>query len=282
MSNNTGNDEYKALAVKVSLWAQRHGIPGASPAILTKLARMIAQRRNPAMVEKFIRQYNINYTQASKCSANNTARSCAVKYGSLNDFFTRQIRGITIDNSPIVSPATCKCMLFDTFESSRIWVKGRLWSASRLLRKPATFEDYAVGIFRLRPADYHRFHVPISGVITSIQHIQGGYLSVDPAVVTKRDVFTENNRVVVSIDSAYGQYEFVAIGAAGVGKVVIFAKEGDAVNAGDMLGAFEFGGSTTVVLVPNPNQGVVWDQTIARNSSEGQETYVQVGNAVSA
>jgi len=279
--SNTQN-EYKALAVRISLWGQRHGIPGASPAILTKLARRIAIRRNPRMVENFIRQYGIDYTRAEKCSMQNTPGSCAVKYGSLNDFFTRKMRGIRIENGAIVSPATCKAILFNSWTESRIWVKGQLWSAPRLLRQPASFDEYAVGIFRLRPADYHRFHSPVAGIIASVKHIHGGYLSVDPAVVTKRDVFTENNRVVVEIESdVFGRCFFVPVGAAGVGAVTITSKVGDRLRAGDMLGSFEFGGSTTVVLIPNPARARIWAPDITAASHAARETYLEVGTKVS-
>jgi phosphatidylserine decarboxylase len=281
-SKDTSN-EYKALAVRLSLWGQKHGVPGASPAVLTKLARHVATRSNPELVERFITQYGIDYKQAEKCSATNTAKTCAVKYGSLNDFFTRKIRDIKIDDSSIVSPATCKAVVFDTFDGSKIWVKGQRWSAARMLRQPDEhLSDYAVGIFRLRPADYHRFHAPVSGKIVSIDHIRGGYLSVDPVVVHHRNVFTENNRAVVGIQSPeFGLCHFVAVGAAGVGAVKIYPKVGASLKAGDMLGSFEFGGSTVVVLIPATGRAV-WRKDLASKSLQGQETYVHVGEAVSS
>ena len=276
-------NEYKALAVKLSLWGQHRKIPGSSPAILTRLARRIATRRNPRLVEKFIRRYSIQYAQAEKCSSANTPGSCARAYGSLNEFFTRRIKGITIaSGAAIVSPATCKAVVFDAFEGSRIWVKGQLWSAPRLLREPASFAAYAVGIFRLRPADYHRFHAPVAGVVASLKHIRGGYLSVDPVVVGARDVFTENNRVVVELESAiFGSCYVVAVGAAGVGRVVITAHVGDTLRAGDPLGAFEFGGSTVVVLIPNAAGARVWAPELVQQSARGEETFVTVGSRAS-
>ena len=52
MENN-----YKSLAVKLSLWAQGHGVPGASPVWLTKLAKRIADSKNPTLIEHFIKTY---------------------------------------------------------------------------------------------------------------------------------------------------------------------------------------------------------------------------------
>lgn len=275
MENN-----YKSLAVKLSLWAQGKGVPGASPKWLTQLAKRIADSKNPKLIEHFITTYKIDYTSANKCSKSNTAKNCAVKYGTLNDFFTRRIP-YTVESGNIVSPATCKCMVFDTFPDSKIWVKGEKWSASRLLRMPLTYDKYAVGIFRLRPADYHRFHSPVRGVIAFINEIDGGYLSVDPEIVHKRNVFTENNRVVLGIVSPiYGLCYYVAVGAAGVGRVRITKKVNDSVSTGDELGVFEFGGSTVVVLIPS-SDNKIWRRDLVQNSLSEKETYVTIGTNVS-
>lgn len=275
MENN-----YKSLAVKLSLWAQGKGIPGASPEWLTRLAKKVADSKNPKLIEQFIKTYKIDYTQATRCSASNTAKNCAVKYGTLNDFFTRKIP-YTVDSSDLVSPATCKCMVFNEFQDSKIWVKGQKWSASRLLRMPMTYDKYAVGIFRLRPADYHRFHSPVRGVIAFTNDIDGGYLSVDPEIVRKRNVFTENNRVVVGIVSPiYGLCYYVAVGAAGVGRVRLTKNIGDTLKTGDELGYFEFGGSTVIVLIPS--SGKIWRSDLINNSMVEKETYVTVGTNVSS
>lgn len=276
MENN-----YKSLAVKLSLWAQGKGIPGASPEWLTRLAKKVADSKNPKLIEQFIKTYKIDYTQATRCSAKNTAKNCAVKYGTLNEFFTRKIPYTVDSSSDLVSPATCKCMVFNEFQDSKIWVKGQKWSASRLLRMPVTYDKYAVGIFRLRPADYHRFHSPVRGVIAFVNEIDGGYLSVDPEIVRKRNVFTENNRVVVGIVSpVYGLCYYVAVGAAGVGRVRITKNVNDSVNTGDELGVFEFGGSTVVVLIPANANGHTWRSDLIANSLAEKETYVTVGTRV--
>ena len=268
-------NEYKGLATRVSLWAQGKGVHGASPAWLTRIARHIATAKNPKLIERFIREYKIDYKKAERCNDGDTPRSCAVKYGTLNEFFTRRIKGIRVDPGAVVSPATCKAVVFDSFGGSRIWVKGRMWSAPRLLGQNVSFNDFAVGIFRLRPADYHRFHIPVSGTITNIRHITGKYLSVDPSIVSKQNVFTENNRVVVEIDR--GTCYLVAVGAAGVGHVNIDRNIGSVVRPGEPLGSFDFGGSTVVVLV----RGIRFDRALAAESARGRETFINVGTRVS-
>lgn len=276
--NNRNNSNYKSFVVRLSLWAQGKGLPGASPAWLTRIAHTIASSKNPALAAKFIRQYGINHTQASRCTSSDTVNQCATKYGSLSNFFTRHIKDIVVDPSPIVSPATCKAMVFDSFADSKIWVKGRRWSAERLLQKPGmNFRGYSLGIFRLRPKDYHRFHSPVDCVVRKITPIRGGYLSVDPIVVGSQNVFTENTRVVLEMETVFGTCYFIAVGAAGVGKVRMTVSEGSRVNSGDELGYFDFGGSTVIFMVPKSR---VWNAGIRERSLRGKETYVHVGAAL--
>ena len=280
------DDNYKSWPVKLSIWAQAAGIPGAktSAAWMTELAPRIASKTHPKLVAKFIREYGIDYTQATRCSQTDSIDTCAAKYGTLDDFFSRHVRNVRIAYAPLVSPATGKVTAFDAFANSRIWVKGKLWSAARLLGRPAeSIRDYAVGIFRLRPQDYHRFHSPFRGVVTDISRIGGGYLSVDPEVVRSRNVFTENNRVVYEFATTlFGTCYVVAVGAAGIGKVMPLVSVGTHVFEGDELGYFKFGGSSVVVLVPAPPAGLpVWRRDLTKASLQGKETYVRIGDQVS-
>jgi phosphatidylserine decarboxylase len=279
--HNTNN--YKSWLVKLSVWAQAARIPGAetTAAWMTKFAPTVSSKYHPKLVEKFIREYGIDYTQATRCSPTNSVAECAARYGTLDNFFARHIRNIHIADAPLVSPATSKVTAFDTFASSRIWVKGHLWSAPRLLGRPAeSFRDYAVGIFRLRPQDYHRFHSPFRGIVTEITRIGGGYLSVDPAVVRSRNVFTENNRVVYTVATAlYDTCYVVAVGAAGIGKVNPVVRAGAHVFEGDELGTFDFGGSSIIVLIPSRGRAV-WRQDLTTASRRAKETYVRIGEEV--
>lgn len=276
-------NNYKSWPVALGIWAQAAGIPGASASAswMTKRFPRIASTYHPNLVEKFIREYNIDYAQATRCSADDSPRTCALKYGTLDTFFARRIRNIHIDPTLLVSPATSKATVFDVFTTSKIWVKGKLWSAARLLGQPTeTLYDYAVGLFRLRPQDYHRFHSPFRGVVTNVRHIGGGYLSVDPQVVHSRNVFTENNRVVFTIESSvYGTCHVVAVGAAGIGRVKPTVGIGKPVVEGDELGTFSFGGSTIIVLIPVTTYPI-WRTDLAGASLKSQETYVQVGENV--
>lgn len=282
---NSESDEYKSILTRLGMVAQRR-LPArvATPDWATaRLARSVAARHNPERVAKFIRLFGVDYAAAERCSDANTPETCAAAYGSLNEFFTRRLRGGVRANASagVVSPATCRCVLYDSFRSSTAWVKGRAWSAEALLGFGGVdFPDYAVGIFRLRPKDYHRFHCPLDATVAAVYDLGGRYLSVDPSVVrSSRDVLTGNHRVVYALSSpTAGVCWLVAVGAAGVGAVVPSVAVGDAVSRGDELGYFEFGGSTVVLLVPAG--AVSFNSHIARESMAGRETYVTVGQAV--
>jgi len=45
------------------------------------------------------------------------------------------------------------------------------------------YEGGALGIFRLAPQDYHRFHVPVDGVVGEPKLIEGQYYTVNPMAI---------------------------------------------------------------------------------------------------
>jgi len=76
-------------------------------------------------------------------------------------------------------------MAFETVsQATRLWIKGREFTVSRLLGDAYKTEAdrYAGGalvIFRLAPQDYHRFHSPVDGTIGPMTHIAGEYYTVN-------------------------------------------------------------------------------------------------------
>jgi phosphatidylserine decarboxylase len=114
---------------------------------------------------------------------------------SFNEFFYRKLKPdarpcTAPDNSFIaVSPADCRSVVFNKIEKAQeIWVKGRDFTMQRLLGsaypdEAAKFEGGALGIFRLAPQDYHRFHVPVDGVMGEPKAIEGQYYTVNPMAI---------------------------------------------------------------------------------------------------
>jgi phosphatidylserine decarboxylase len=173
-------------------------------------------------------------------------------------------------------------MAFQSVEdSTRFWIKGKKFSIRGLLGKnvnPNAFLDGSLVIFRLAPQDYHRFHVPVSGVIEQFVDVSGSLYTVNPIAVNSKycNVFTENKRTVAIISTAeFGKVAFVAIGATMVGSINFVRKEGEHVKKGDELGYFSFGGSTVICVFEKDAIGI--DNDLLVNSGRSLETLVSVG-----
>ncbi|BFZ61583.1 phosphatidylserine decarboxylase [Saitoella coloradoensis] len=213
-------------------------------------------------------------------------------FKNFNQFFYRKLkpgaRKCTAPDDPsiAVSPADCRSVVFDKIEkATEIWIKGTSFSIGRLFgdaypEEAKNFEGGAIGIFRLAPQDYHRFHVPVDGVLGEPKSIKGNYYTVNPmAIRSALDVYGENVRVVVPIDSvAHGRVMVICVGAMMVGSTIITAKKGQHVRRVDELGYFKFGGSTLLVLF-RPGR-FAFDDDLVSNSKSSIETYLRAGMSI--
>jgi len=213
-------------------------------------------------------------------------------FKTFNEFFYRELkpnaRPCSAPDDPhiVVSPADCRSVVFNRIEDAqRIWVKGREFSVERLLGDayPADAKRYhggALGIMRLAPQDYHRFHIPVDGVMGEPKLLDGEYYTVNPmAIRSALDVYGENIRVCVPIDSVcHGRVMVICVGAMMVGSTVITRKKGEHVKRAEELGYFKFGGSTLLLLF---EPGVMkFDEDLVSNSSGALETLIRVGMSI--
>ncbi|RDI87955.1 hypothetical protein Vi05172_g1826 [Venturia inaequalis] len=213
-------------------------------------------------------------------------------FKNFNEFFYRALkpdaRPCSAPDRPevVTSPADCRSVVFNTLELAQsIWVKGREFTVERLLGDayPEDAKRYhggALGIFRLAPQDYHRFHIPVDGIMCEPKLIQGEYYTVNPmAIRSALDVYGENIRYVVPIDStAHGRVMVICVGAMMVGSTVITRKTGEKVSRAEELGYFKFGGST-ILLLFEPGK-LAWDDDLVDNSNSALETLIRVGMSV--
>ncbi|PSS05247.1 phosphatidylserine decarboxylase-domain-containing protein [Coniella lustricola] len=215
------------------------------------------------------------------------------KYKNFNEFFGRELRP---DARPIDEPenglvvssvADCRLTTFPTVDlATKYWIKGYGFTLDKLLGDVGLaeyFEGGSLGIFRLAPQDYHRWHSPVDGVIESITDIPGTYYTVNPQAINEpgtMDVFCENKRSVMTIKWAAtgSRVAVVAVGAMLVGSIKYNPgiEVGATVKRGQTLGAFYYGGSTVITVF---KQGeVTFDEDLVRNSTESVcETVVSVG-----
>jgi phosphatidylserine decarboxylase precursor len=208
------------------------------------------------------------------------------KFKNFNEFFYRALkpdaRPCSAPDDPrvVVSPADCRSVVFNRMdEAQAIWVKGREFNVERLLGAAypddaKRYQGGALGIFRLAPQDYHRFHIPVDGVMGEPKLIEGEYYTVNPmAIRSALDVYGENVRVIVPIDSeAHGRVTVICVGAMMVGSTVITRQGGEKVKRAEELGYFKFGGSTILLLF---EPGVMkFDDDLVDNSRSALETLV--------
>ncbi|KAK6069070.1 phosphatidylserine decarboxylase [Seiridium cupressi] len=214
------------------------------------------------------------------------------EFKSFNEFFYRALkpsaRPCSAPDNPniFVSPADCRSVVFNTIDSAtNIWVKGREFSIKRLLgdaypEDAQRYERGALGIFRLAPQDYHRFHIPVDGILRKPKLIEGEYYTVNPmAIRSALDVYGENVRVICPIDTPnHGRVMVICVGAMMVGSTVITRKEGEEVRRAEELGYFKFGGSTIVLLFEEGT--MVFDDDLVDNSNSALETLISAGMSI--
>jgi phosphatidylserine decarboxylase len=210
------------------------------------------------------------------------------QFKNFNEFFYRQLkpdaRPCSAPENPriIVSPADCRSVVFNKIDdATRVWVKGREFSIQRLFgdtypEDVSRYTNGALGIFRLAPQDYHRFHIPVDGVMGTPKVIEGEYYTVNPmAIRSALDVYGENVRIVVPIDSVeHGRVMIICVGAMMVGSTVITRLPGEHVKRAEELGYFKFGGSTILVLFEAGT--MKFDDDVVDNSNGALETLVSL------
>ncbi|AOA63889.1 Phosphatidylserine decarboxylase [Komagataella phaffii] len=215
------------------------------------------------------------------------------EYKTFNEFFYRKLKPGSRpqedeNNSNIAtSPADCRCTVFESITFAKtFWIKGRNFTTKKLFgsfysREMADlYDECSIGIFRLAPQDYHRFHSPVTGTVGKVQSISGEYFTVNPmAIRSDLDVFGENVRCLLPIQTKeFGRVLVVPVGAMMVGSIILSVKENQEVKKGDELGYFKFGGSTLLVLFPNKR--FKFDSDLLANSNNKIETLIKVGMSI--
>lgn len=231
-------------------------------------------------------------------------------FRTYNEFFHRKLKPnarpmdpmVSVMSSVITSPADCRVTVFPTVSLARqIWVKGDQFSIRNLVDSEALARPFmededecSIAICRLAPQDYHRYHHFVDGRASSPRLVEGAYLTVNPLAVnsTAFDVFTENKRVVLPVESPiFGSCVAVIIGATMVGSITLTKpKLGELTNQtttpvkrGEEMGYFSFGGST-IILVFKKDRVTFWPDLLHNSSDETDrgiiETVIKVGQPI--
>ncbi|KAG8844226.1 hypothetical protein FRB96_003230 [Tulasnella sp. 330] len=244
-------------------------------------------------IRGFIQEFGINTSELLQRNLH--------AYPTFNSFFARKLipgaRPIDSPNDPSVltSPADCRCVVFQSVkEAQEIWIKGKGFSIAALLgvTPEVARAQYGaqpdIAVFRLAPQgessfieNYHRFHSPMNARLGARKRLGNTYYTVNPTAVKEDlDVFVGNRRVVQILDDTenHMRFAFIAVGALLVGSMQWSQEVDSTVHKGDDLGWFQFGGSTVILIAPESK--VAWDADLVKNSLNGTETLIRVGNHI--
>ncbi len=228
-------------------------------------------------IKDFVKKLGIDMTESIKSIS---------EFSNFNDFFYRELKP---NARPIgqgfVSPGDGRLLAFENIEDvNTFFVKGRAFNLEEFLGDRELAEkkkNSSLFILRLAPNDYHRYHFPYSGEVSKTTKIKGKYFSVSPYALAKNfaKVFCENKREYCTISSSdKGEILIAPVGATMVGSIIETFKPFTAINKGDEMGYFAFGGSTVVLLVDKDKISI--DQDILTNTRNKIETYVKMGETI--
>ncbi|MDR2834599.1 MAG: archaetidylserine decarboxylase [Bacteroidales bacterium] len=193
-------------------------------------------------------------------------------FKTFNDFFTRKIKPELrpIENG-LVSPVDGEIFDFGYVNhTKKIFVKGTYFYVNQL-----TLEEYSdkksFCVFYLAPNNYHRVHACFDMIINKIQYVPGTLFPVKEKSIQKNtDVYCRNERIILSGESNFGDFQFIFVGAFNVGKIKLsfdscqsnikkakittydYKDTPIIVKKGEEVGYFEMG-SSVILLLDNEN-----------------------------
>ncbi len=225
-------------------------------------------------INKFIKNNNIDMSEYEKS-----------EYKSYNEFFIRKIKDDArpIDGNPehFIAPADSKLLVYKIDEDSKFKIKNTDYSFLGLTRSKRLcdkFKDGYIMIFRLSVDDYHRYCYVDSGLKSKNYTIKGVYHTVNPIANDAMPIYQENQREYSILKSDhFGEILMMEVGAMMVGKIVNYHGVKN-VKRGMEKGRFEFGGST--VILACQSEKILIDEDILKNSDEGIETKVKLGEKI--
>jgi phosphatidylserine decarboxylase len=165
-------------------------------------------------------------------------------YNSFVEFFTRQVKPRTIDQSPnvLVSPADSRVLTFGEVKGNDVllikdinyglgeFLTGRRYQQftseelEKIKKSDQSKEKTKLysAIFYLNPGDYHRYHSPCDFKVLSRRHIVGYLYPVKISYIEKTPrVYEDNERVALFGEWNKGLMTQVYVGATNVGSMTL-------------------------------------------------------------
>ena len=247
--------------------------------LISRLVYYITRLHGPMvhlMIELFIKKFNVDMTE----SAYENTRV----YKTFNEFFTRplkeKVRPIVQGKNTLACPVDGTISEAGSIQQRQIFqAKGHYYTTTELLGGDASmaalFENGKFATIYLAPNNYHRVHMPLTGLLKKMIHVPGRLFSVAPWTVrTIPGLFTSNERVACLFATEAGPVCMVLVGAINVAAIetvwagLITPPKGKKISdfeynhtrkiysKGDEMGRFNMG--STVILLTAKN--VEWLQ----------------------
>lgn len=230
-------------------------------------------------IKRLIRKYHVNLSEALVDDV--------TAYPTFNSFFTRllkpELRPIVQGVNEIACPADGSVSQIGTIDNDAIFqAKGFYFSLTTLLGNSSELaEQFRNGCFAtvyLAPKDYHRVHMPLSGILRTTIYVPGDLFSVN--TYTSQcvpNLFSRNERLICIFDTAIGSMAVILVGAMLVGSIhaawetkhntreisVQHYSEKVVLERGADMGHFKMG-STVIVLFSKDKMN--WNPTLQEGS----------------
>lgn len=207
-------------------------------------------------------------------------------FASFNDFFTRKRKSRKVPQhwEDLSSPCDGFLSCIEILENAVFDIKHTRFTLERLLGDRKLAKEFYGGtalVFRLTPANYHRYAYASDGRIEAVKRIEGQLHCVRPIATRTVPVFAENSREYQVISTEpFGKIIQMEIGALLVGKISNHKqyRKGSIVWAGDEKGYFEFGGSTILLLFEKDR--LCLNKKFCRDTDSAKEIPVRLGDVI--
>ena len=205
---------------------------------------------------------------------------------SFNEFFTRErnIMYYDMTKGHLISPCDGFLTYTKIQEDKVLDIKNTKYSLKDLLADEELAVQFYNGdalVFRMTPANFHRYCYAADGKILFSRKIQGKLHCVRPIALQQVPVFVQNCREYLVYESAdFGKIIQMEIGALLVGKIKNHkhGKDAGQVQVGEEKGYFEFGGSTILLLFQK--NVISFREELYNRQSQYGESPVHMGDFV--
>lgn len=271
--NSTNQD--KTLEMMYSKAPFRLALKALSAPVVSKIGgRFMDSFWSTFLIDSFVKKNHIKMSDYEKR-----------RYRSYNEFFTRKIksksRPINKEPSVLIAPCDGKVSAYPITLDAKFKIKNSWYTVESMLKNKKLAKEYVGGtcvILRLTVDNYHRYCYVDDAAKERNHFIPGKLYTVNPVILDHVNIYKENSRAYCVLNTRnFGEVIQMEVGALMVGKIHNYHSVA-MVKRGQEKGRFEFGGSTVVLLLKRDTVSI--DEDILRNTLEGYETIVKMGEQI--